>query len=157
MMNWSIKKSYLRKKEKMEVIELNRKKIEDFDGSMSFLLAQMNVSLHAIKVITNFLPKEHKDITREHSETLIEAVELAKGKIEKFINMFEQNRVISQTDFEFFIPYLLNKIREYRGLIDDCEGPLFMPYHAQNKFKERNQKKLNKLLKLANRCEIKIE
>lgn len=137
--------------------ELNRKKIEDIDGSMNFLFDQMNVSLHTIKVVTNFLPKEHKETTRTHIETLIEAVGLAKSKIEKFKQLIDKNRVISQMDFEFFIPYLLGQIKERRRIIKHCEGKLFMPYQEQINFKERTKKELNKLLELAKRCEIKIE
>ena len=72
------------------------KKLEVLEGSLSFLFSQMNVSLHAIKVVTNFLPKEHKDITRKHAEILIEAVELAEKKINQFKKEFDTMSGISQ-------------------------------------------------------------
>ena len=74
------------------------KKLEVLEGSLSFLFSQMNVSLHAIKVITNFLPIEHKEITRSHVETLIEAVELAKRKVKQFKKEFEKSKVIGGSE-----------------------------------------------------------
>jgi len=122
---------------------------EEFGESINFLLDQMDVGLAAINVITNFIPKDHRDTTRKTVENVMEAINLVRKKVEEFKKTLDK-------DFEYFRPYIEKEINFRKETIEHNVNERVLPYREQEEFREQVQTELKELLALAKRCGIKI-
>ena len=113
---------------------------------IKFIIENMEKGLSFCRTATNFSDKRNRDISKDSLGTMLEYL--------KNLSIIINDSVVVKTDlFKYFWKYLQDEIRDKQKAIEYCHKEDDL---KDSIFKERTQGELNRLLLLANICEIDI-